>query len=159
MDAVRQLTRQKGKLIMSIWFKSFSVEEVNALGLNTMVDHCGIKITEIREDELVGVMPVTNSVKQPFGIVHGGANCVLAETLGSLAANQTCNPEEYQAVGSSITTNHIKAVREGVITGIAKPVHLGRSLQVWEIKTFNDNKQLTSTTSFTVSILSKQRKI
>ena len=144
---------------MSIWFKSFSVEEINARSLNTMVDHCGIKITEIREDGLIGVMPVTNSIKQPFGIVHGGANCVLAETLGSIAANKTCNPEEFHAVGISISTNHIKAVREGVITGIAKPVHLGRSLQVWEIKTFNDDNQMTSTTSFTVSILTKQRKI
>jgi len=144
---------------MSIWFKSYTVEESNAFCRNTMSDHCGIKITEIGEDELIGIMPVNNSVKQPFGIVHGGANCLLAETLGSLAANQTCDPEEDYAVGVSISTNHIKAVHEGVVTGVAKPVHVGRTLQVWEIKTFNDDRQLTSTTNFTVAILSKKRKI
>lgn len=143
---------------MSIWFKDFTPEQVNAVSANTMVEHCGIEVTEVREDSLVGTMPVTDAIKQPFGLVHGGANCVLAETLGSLAAYQTCDPEKYNAVGLSITTNHTKAVRSGVVTGIAKPVKLGRNIHIWEIKTYNDDDDLTSVTMFTVSIISNQRK-
>lgn len=144
---------------MSIWFKSFTPEEINAFSANTMFDHCGIQITEVRDNELIGIMPVTNSIKQPFGIVHGGANCVLAESLGSIAAYQTCDPEKYNAVGLSITTNHTKAVRSGVVTGIAKPVKLGRNIQIWDIKTFNEDDELSSVTVFTVSIISIKRSI
>jgi len=140
---------------MSIWFKQPQVEEINKFNENTMVSHCGIKVTQISDDELSGIMPVGDHLKQPFGIVHGGANCVLAETLGSIAANLTCDPAVSHAVGLSIQTNHIKAVRNGDITGIAKPVHLGRSVQVWQIQTFNDHGHLTSQTSLTMSIISK----
>ena len=142
---------------MSIWFKSFNLDEINAVNANTMVEHCGIQITEVRDDGLVGVMPVTAAVKQPFGIVHGGANCTLAETLGSMAAFMTCDPDKSNAVGLSITTNHTKSVSSGIVTGVAKPVKLGRNIQVWDIKTYNDDNELTSVTVFTVSIIPRQR--
>ena len=140
---------------MSIWFKEVNIDEINKMGQNNMVSHCGILVTKMTDDELIGEMPVIDELKQPFGILHGGANCVLAETLGSIAANLTCDPKVSHAVGLSITTNHIKAVRNGVVTGVAKPVHIGRSVQVWQIKTFNDQRDLTSQTSLTMSIISK----
>ena len=143
---------------MSIWFKNFTPADANTVNAKTMVDHCGIKITDVRDSEIVGTMPVTDAVKQPFGLVHGGANCVLAETLGSLAAYQTLDPTKYNAVGLSITTNHTKAVRSGVVTGVAKPVRLGRKIQVWDIKTFNGDDEITSVTLFTVSIIPIQKK-
>ncbi len=140
---------------MGIWFKEYSVDEINAGSKNTMVDHCGILITEIQDDTLIGTMPADARNKQPYGIVHGGANCVLAETLGSIATNMTCDPKTTHGVGLTIHTNHIKAVRNGLVTGIAKQVHQGRTTQVWEIKTYNDAKQLTSSTTLTMAIVSK----
>lgn len=140
---------------MSIWFKQYSIEELNLNGKNTMVENCGIEITEFSEGKLVGTMPADDRNKQPYGIVHGGANCVLAETLGSTAANLTCNPEESHCVGLSITTNHIKAVRNGSVRGVATPTHIGRTTQIWDIETFNDANQLTSKTSLTMAVIKK----
>jgi 1,4-dihydroxy-2-naphthoyl-CoA hydrolase len=140
---------------MSIWFQSHPIELINKGNENTMVSNCGIKITEITDRTLIGTMPADDRNKQPFGIVHGGANCVLAESLGSIAANLTCNPKEAHAVGLSITTNHIKAVRNGSVRGVASPTHIGRTTQVWNIETFNDADQLTSTTNLTMAIVKK----
>lgn len=138
-----------------IWYNDNSLEQINESNKESMVEHCGIIITEKDADSLTGTMPADKRTHQPFGIVHGGANCVLAETLGSIAANMTCNPKEAHAVGLSITTNHIKAVRNGSIKGVAKAIHMGRTTQVWEIKTYNSNEQLTSSTSLTMAIVSK----
>lgn len=140
---------------MSIWFSDVSLDAINKMGENTMVSHCQISITKLTENELHGIMPVSGHIKQPFGIVHGGANCVLAETLGSIAANLTCDPKTHHAVGVSISTNHIKSVRNGTITGKAVPVHLGKTIQVWKIETFNDQNDLTSTTNLTMAIISR----
>jgi len=143
---------------MKIWFKEVSVEQINESNKNSMVSHCGVEITEMNPDSLVGTMPADERTIQPFGIVHGGANCMLAETLGSIAANLTCNPKTHHAVGLSITTNHVKAVRNGTVKGIAIANHLGRSTQVWEIRTFNSGEQLTSVTSLTMAIVPKLKK-
>jgi uncharacterized protein (TIGR00369 family) len=138
-----------------IWYRDYNLEEINDSNKDSMVEHCGILITEKSSNSLTGTMPADKRTHQPFGIVHGGANCVLAETLGSIAANMTCNPKEAHAVGLSITTNHIKAVRNGSVKGVATPTHMGRTTQVWEIKTYNSNDQITSSTSLTLAIVSK----
>lgn len=140
---------------MSIWFQEVTVDQINENSKNTMVDFCDIAITKITDNELHGEMKVSNKIKQPFGIVHGGANCVLAETLGSIATNLTCDPTKAHGVGVNINTNHIKAVRNGVIRGVAKPVHRGGRIQVWEILTFNDADELTSKTSLTMAVIQK----
>lgn len=145
----------RGKSTMSIWFKEYSLEQLNSQNKDTMVEHCDISIIEMGEDFLAGEMLVSSKIKQPFGIVHGGANCVLAETLGSIAGNLTCDPTKSHAVGLSIHTNHIKAVRNGRIKGIAKATHMGRTTQVWQIDTYNDSKQLTSSTQLTLAIVRK----
>lgn len=120
-----------------------------------MVENCGIVITELNENSLVGTMPADKRNKQPFGILHGGANCVLAETLGSIAANLVCDPKTHHAVGLSITTNHLKAVRNGLVKGIAAPVKVGKTTHVWDIKTYDQSGQLTSTTDLTMMILER----
>jgi 1,4-dihydroxy-2-naphthoyl-CoA hydrolase len=140
---------------MGIWFKETELEDLNKSCENTMVSFLDIKMTEITEDSLVGVMPASDKVKQPYGIVHGGANCVLAESLGSLAANLTLDYTKSHAVGLSITTSHIKAVRNGTIKGVAKPVHIGKKTQVWEIKSYNDANQLTSSTTLTMAVINR----
>lgn len=138
-----------------IWFKNYSLELINSKNKDSMVEHCGIKITKITDSSLEGTMPVDERTKQPYGILHGGANCVLAETLGSIAANMTCDPDSYHAVGLSITTNHVKAIRNGVVHAVATPNHIGRTTQVWDIKTYNSSEQLSSITSLTMAVVSK----
>lgn len=136
---------------MSIWKSNPTIEQVNLHCKDTMVEHLNIEISSIGESSLEGIMPVSSNIKQPFGIVHGGANCVLAETLGSLAANLVLDNQKQHAVGLSINTNHIKAVRNGHVKGIATPKHIGKKTQVWEIETFNIKNELTSITSLTMS--------
>ena len=141
---------------MSIWFhEDITINQLNELNKNSMVDHCGIEITSIGDGKLIGKMPVDHRTIQPFGILHGGANCVLAETLGSVAANMTCDPKTHHAVGLSIHTNHIKGVRNGSVFGEANIIHKGRTTQIWEINTFNDANALTSKTTLTMAIVSK----
>ena len=140
---------------MSIWNDVPTIEHINKSCEDTMVSFLGIEITEVSENSLTGIMPVSDKIKQPYGIVHGGANCVLAETLGSLAANLTLDFKKAHAVGLSITTSHIKAVRNGTIRGVASPVHIGNKTHVWEIKSFNDADQLTSTTNLTMAIIER----
>lgn len=140
---------------MSIWKTNPTTNQINDHCKNTMVEYLSIEISKVNEDSLEGIMPVSNNIKQPFGIVHGGANCVLAETLGSLAANLVLDNEKQHAVGLSIHTNHIKAVRNGHVRGVAKPKHIGKKTQVWEIETFNTKDELTSVTSLTMSNINR----
>lgn len=139
-----------------IWFKRFALEEINKSSKNTMLEHLDIKITEIGDDYLVGSMPVDSRTKQPFGILHGGANCVLAESLGSLAANLTLDSSKEHAVGFNINTTHLKAVRQGHVMGRAVRVHGGKTTQLWNIKTFNDSGALTSETQLSLMILERK---
>jgi 1,4-dihydroxy-2-naphthoyl-CoA hydrolase len=139
----------------SIWFRPFTLEELNQRGEKTLADFLNIKFTHISADTLAATMPATEKTKQPIGIVHGGANVVLAETIASTAANAVVDQSAYYCVGLEINANHIRAVREGLITGIARPAHLGRSTQVWFIDLYNEAGQLTCTSRMTASIISR----
>lgn len=139
-----------------IWNKEHSVADINAGCKGTMLERLDIVVDEVGEDFLAGSMPADERTKQPFGILHGGANCVLAESLGSLAANMTVDGEKFHAVGLNINTNHVKAVRQGRVRGEARPSHLGRTVQVWNIKTYNDSGALTSDTQLTMMVLPKK---
>lgn len=112
--------------------------------------HLGIEITEVGHDYLVGTMPVDHRTIQPMGLLHGGASVVLAETLGSIAANLCCEEGHY-CVGLEINANHIKAVQYGIVTGTCHPLHIGRNTQVWEIKIRNDKQQLTCVSRITMA--------
>ena len=138
---------------MTIWFKEMSIVELNRRGENTMADYLGIQFTEVGDDFLTATMPVNERTKQPIGILHGGANVVLAETVASTAANAVVDPAFFYCVGLEINANHIRSVREGLITGIARPAHLGRSTQVWFIDLYNDADQLTCTSRMTASVM------
>ena len=122
---------------MSIWFKNFTPADFNKRGENTMSDFLGIEFTEVGEDYIKATMPASERTRQPLGLVHGGANVVLAETLASSAANAVIDIEHYFCVGLEINANHIRAVREGLVTGITRPVHLGRTTQVWQTDLYN----------------------
>src|SRR3990167_6902953 len=109
---------------MSIWFEPITLEEINLRSKNTLADFLGISFTEITEDSISAIMPVTDNLKQPVGIVHGGANVVLAETLASTAANYAVDLKKYYCVGLEINANHIRSVTAGIITAITTPIHI-----------------------------------
>ena len=127
----------------SIWYKAFTLSELNSKMRNTLVAHLGIEFTEIGSDFLAATMPVDQRTLQPFKLLHGGANVCLAETLASVAANYTINQQEGCFVGQEINANHLRSVSSGIVTGIAKPIHLGWRSQVWEILISDQNQQLS----------------
>ncbi|WP_186435632.1 hotdog fold thioesterase [Xenorhabdus innexi] len=118
-----------------------------------MLEYIGIEITRLGDDFLEGTMPVDQRTKQPFGILHGGASVVLAESLGSIAG-YLCSEGEQKVVGVEINANHIKAVCDGIVKGVCKAIHLGRSHQVWQIDIYNAQEQLCCTSRLTTAILS-----
>ncbi|WP_461538541.1 hotdog fold thioesterase [Spongorhabdus nitratireducens] len=121
---------------------------------NTLCDHLGMKITEIGDDYLTGTMPVDKRTHQPMGLLHGGASVALAETLGSMAANMAVEPGAY-CVGQEINANHIRSVTNGLVTGIAKAVHLGRSSQIWEIRITDERGKLVCISRLTMAVIRK----
>ena len=137
---------------MSIWKKPASLQALNHGSADTAVSHLGIEITEIGDDYIVGRVPVDQRTVQPFGLLHGGVSVVLAETLGSLGAFYA-SPEGHTAVGLDINANHLRAARSGWVTATAKPVHIGRTTQVWQIDMVNDEGQPTCTSRITMAIL------
>ena len=142
---------------MRIWSGGVTLASLAERGRDTMSEHLGIEFIELGDDFLVARMPVDRRTLQPFGIMHGGASCVLAETVGSNAAYACVDVTRFYCVGLDINTNHIRAVREGFVTGTAKPFHLGRSTQVWGIEIVNDKKQLVSVNRLTMAILDRER--
>lgn len=115
-----------------IWYKDYDLEYLEGLRNANMGTHIGLEFTEVGPDFLSARMPVDQRTTQPFGILHGGANCVLSESLGSVAAWMTIDPEKYRAVGLEINANHIRAVTEGAVIGTCTPMHVGRRTQVWQ---------------------------
>lgn len=140
---------------MSIWHSQLTLDMINERGRNTMVEHLGIEFTAVDEHSLTAKMPVDNRTKQPVGIMHGGASCVLAETIGSTAANYCLDHNKQYAVGLDINTNHIRQARSGYVYGVAKPFHLGKTTQVWGIEIFDENHKLVSVTRLTMAVLNK----
>lgn len=134
-----------------------SLEEINKLSKNTMLEVLGIKITGIGEDYLEAIMPVDHRTHQPYGILHGGASVVLAETLGSIGAMLVVDPKQFYCVGLDINANHIKAVRSGIVKGIARPIHTGRSTQVWQIEITNETGDLICISRITMAVVYIQK--
>ncbi len=121
-----------------------------------MVEHLGITFTAVGEDFLEAKMPVSDKTKQPLGLLHGGANVALAETLGSVAGMLAINPETHYCVGLEINANHLKPVKEGIVTGTVRPVHLGQKTQVWEIKITTPEGKLSCISRITLAVLEKK---
>ena len=140
---------------MSIWFRKPTIAELNERGSNTLAEFLGIKFTDIGENSLSAIMPVLSRIKQPMGIVHGGANVVLAETVASTAANAVIDGEHYFCVGLEINANHIRSVRAGTITAIARAIHLGRTTQVWQIDLHDNSGNQTCVSRMTASVIAR----
>jgi len=141
---------------MSIWKVRPELAAVIRLQQGTIADSLGITITEIGEDFVRGTMPVDRRTHQPMGILHGGASVVLAESLGSMAANFCVDVGSHYCVGLDINANHIRAVRSGLVTGTARPVHLGRTTQVWEIRIEDERGRLVCVSRLTMAVLARE---
>tara|TARA_B110001454_G_C12722586_1_gene435443 strand:- start:8279 stop:8707 length:429 start_codon:yes stop_codon:yes gene_type:complete len=139
-----------------IWKTVPTVDQLNKISKNTAVDHLGIEITEVGDDFIKATMPVDQRTKQPMGLLHGGASVLLAESLGSLASVFCRNNEDEQPVGIEINANHLKSATDGIVTGVVKPVHIGRTLHVWEIRIENQKNQLCCISRLTVSLIPKR---
>jgi 1,4-dihydroxy-2-naphthoyl-CoA hydrolase len=142
---------------MAIWFKRFSVEDLNAYQQQTLVSHLGIRYTEVGDDFLSATMPVDQRTKQPAGILHGGASVALAETLGSTGANLVVDRDRQLCVGLEINANHIRAMREGEVRGTARPLHLGGTTQVWEIRISDEKDRLVCISRITMAVLDRAK--
>ncbi len=137
----------------SVWFSPAEPERLNDLQKESLVNTLGIEITEIGDDFIRGTMPVTPAHHQPMGILHGGASVSLAETLGSLGAGLTLDLSKSYPVGLEINANHVRSTSSGVVTGTARPLHLGRTTQIWEIHIRDQDDRLTCISRLTVAIL------
>jgi 1,4-dihydroxy-2-naphthoyl-CoA hydrolase len=140
---------------MYIWkHERISLEILQQQSKSTMVEHLGIEYLEIGDDYVKAKMPVDHRTRQPMGLLHGGAHVVLAESLGSMAANLCLDNSKEYALGLDINSNHIKSVREGFVFGIAKPIHIGAKTQVWEIKIYDEKDRLLNISRLTMMVLS-----
>src|ERR1700679_1709994 len=135
------------------WHSVLSVKELNSGRGGTLIEHLGIEFTEIGDDYIRGTMPVDARTRQPYGLLHGGASVALAETLGSMGAAMCVDVKEYQVVGQEINANHVRAARTGLVTGTARPVHLGGRTQVWTIDIVNEAGKLACTSRLTVAVI------
>lgn len=140
---------------MSIWFKQAALDEIAKSRAGTMVDHLGIAFTAIGDDFLTATMPVDKRTRQPMGIMHGGASCALAETVASIAANYCVDPKVKVCVGLEINTSHVKMVKEGFVTATARPLHLGRSTQLWEVPITDADGNLVSITRLRMAVIDR----
>lgn len=140
---------------MAIWFKPYTVEDLNNFrgvhkdNVNKVLE---IVFTEVGDDYLKATMPVDHRTIQPFGILHGGVSCVLGESLGSVAAWMCIDPVKQKAVGLEIHAHHLRPVSSGMVTGICKPLHMGRTMHLWQIDTFTDEGKMNCTMRISVAI-------
>ncbi|AZQ11899.1 MULTISPECIES: PaaI family thioesterase [Shewanella] len=145
---------------MSIWFRPVTLEDCAKMdegmhGRGTLMKTLGIQISEIGDDYMKATMPATPAVHNPLGIVHGGANVVLAETVASYAANFVVDFEKFYCVGQEINANHLRAARNGVLTATARPVHLGKRSSVWEVLVHNGAGELTCISRMTAAVVER----
>lgn len=139
-----------------IWFnKDLTIKDLAGMGKGSMGDYIGIELMEVGADYLKARMPVDHRTKQPYGLLHGGASCVLAETIGSIASSLVIDQERFISVGLEINANHVRSAREGFVTGTATPLHLGSTTHVWDIKIKDEKDKLVCVSRHTVAILKR----
>jgi 1,4-dihydroxy-2-naphthoyl-CoA hydrolase len=137
---------------MRIWKRPVTIEGLTAIHKDTAVERLGIEFLEVGDDFIRARVPVDGRTKQPYGLLHGGVSVVLAETLGSCGA-ASCVPEGYRAVGLDINANHLRGATHGWVTGVTRPVHIGRTTQVWQIDLTNDAGEATCVSRITMAVL------
>ena len=144
--------------LMSIWFnKELSIKEFSEPGKGTMSEYLGIEVTEFGENYLKAKMPVDHRTRQPYGQLHGGASCVLAETIGGVASAMVIDHSRFYCVGLEINANHVRSARDGFVTGVASPLHLGSTTHVWDIKISDETGKLICVSRLTMAIIPRKK--
>ena len=133
----------------------FTVESINRMSSNTIMEKIGIECIEVGPDYITAKMPVDHRTHQPFGLLHGGASVVLAETLGSVASTALVDLSKQYCVGLEVNANHVRGVREGFVYGKVSPIHIGRKTHVWEIKVTNEENKLVCISRLTIAVVDK----
>ncbi len=142
---------------MSIWFnKDLTIDQFGALSKGTMDKFLGIEWTELGENFLKAKMPVDHRTIQPYGLLHGGASCVLAETIGNFASAMVIDHAEFYCVGLEINANHVRSATKGYVTATATPLHLGTTTHVWDIKINDEKEKLICVSRLTVAIIKRK---
>lgn len=140
----------------AIWFnKELSLQSLTPLGPNTMATFLGMEWVEVGDDYLKIKMPVDDRTRQPYGMLHGGASCALAETIGSFASHFVIDMDKFICVGLEINANHVRSARDGFVTATCSPLHLGSTTHVWDIKIYDEREKLICISRLTVAILKK----
>jgi 1,4-dihydroxy-2-naphthoyl-CoA hydrolase len=139
-----------------IWHHQASPEQLMQRSQNTLAEHLGIRVTEVGPDYVRATMPVNSQTHQPQGILHGGASVALAETVGSLAANLCVDLSKYVCVGQEINANHLRPVASGLVTGTARPFHVGGRSQVWGIEIRDENDKLVCVSRITMAVVERK---
>lgn len=140
-----------------IWFnQKLSVEDLVPLGKGTMGEYIGIEWMEVGPDYLKARMPVDHRTIQPYGLLHGGASAVLAETIGSVGSAMVVDHSQFYCVGLEINANHIRSARDGFVTGKGTPIHIGKSTHVWDIRIVDEKEKLVCVSRLTVAVLPRK---
>jgi 1,4-dihydroxy-2-naphthoyl-CoA hydrolase len=142
---------------MRIWYKKdLVISDMLEFGKDTMSEYLGIEWLEVGDEFLKATMPVDHRTKQPYGLLHGGASCVLAETVGSMASALVVDHSKFVCVGLEINANHVRSAREGRVTGVASPLHLGSNTHVWDIKIYDEVQKLVCISRLTVAVIPRK---
>ncbi len=142
---------------MPIWSnKELSIEDIKSLGKETMGEYIGIEWTEVGNNFIKAKMPVDHRTRQPYGLLHGGASCVLAETIGSIASAMVVDHTKFICVGLEINANHVRSATSGFVTGVATPLHLGANTHVWDIKIYDEIEKLVCVSRLTVAVIPRK---
>lgn len=142
---------------MRIWFnKEVTVNDIKGLVKDNMAEHIGIEWVEVGDNFVKARMPVDQRTRQPYGLLHGGASCVLSETVGSIASALVVDHSKFVCVGLEINANHVRSAREGYVTGVASPLHLGGSTHVWDIKIHDEQQKLVCVSRLTVAVIPRK---
>ena len=140
----------------SIWYQTPDPALIDAMSEGTIDEHLGIKITKVGDNYLTGTMPADKRTFQPYGVVHGGANVVLAESLGSIAGAHVIDTNSLLCLGQEVSATHLRPVSSGIVTGTARPIHLGKRSHVWEIRLENDQGKLSCIAKLILAIVAKE---
>ena len=140
-----------------LWPRDYSLEELNRLNAGNLLGHLGIEFIAIASDSLTARMPVDHRTTQPFGLLHGGASVALAESVGSFAAFLVLRDRSKTTVGLEINANHLRPVTGGFVYGVARPLHIGRNTQVWDIRINDDNGRLICVARHTVAVVPRPK--
>jgi 1,4-dihydroxy-2-naphthoyl-CoA hydrolase len=140
-----------------IWSTRPAIDFLNGLSDSTMAAHIGLEFTEVGDDFMRAKMPVDHRTVQTFGILHGGASATLAETVGSIAGSFCVDVEKKFVVGLELNCNHVRSVREGYVFATARPIHLGGTTHIWDIRIVDDNDRLVCVSRLTLMVLDQKR--